>query len=122
LESLETRSEDGASAWIACRTRSRAIFRTSVTCRAPRAWPMMPNMLQYPISLFGALRAGYLVVNCNPLYSQRELHHQLEDSGAQAIVVLENFARTLEKAIAGTVIRRVVVTGVGDLLSVSRRF
>ncbi len=77
---------------------------------------MMPNLLQYPVALFGALRAGYVVVNCNPLYSPRELHHQLEDSGAEAIVVVENFAQTLEKAIAGTQVRVVVVTGVGDLL------
>ena len=60
---------------------------------------MMPNVLQYPIAAFGALRAGYVVVNCNPLYSPRELKHQLADSGAEAIVVLENFAGTLEKAI-----------------------
>jgi long-chain acyl-CoA synthetase len=63
---------------------------------------MMPNLLQYPVALYGALRAGYVVVNCNPLYSPRELHHQLEDSGAEAIVVLENFAQTLEKAIDAT--------------------
>ena len=66
---------------------------------------MMPNLLQYPVALFGALRAGYVVVNCNPLYSPRELHHQLADSGAEAIVVLENFAQTLEKAIERTEIR-----------------
>jgi long-chain acyl-CoA synthetase len=53
---------------------------------------MMPNLLQYPVALFGALRAGLTVVNCNPLYSPRELHHQLTDSGAEAIVVVENFA------------------------------
>ena len=77
---------------------------------------MMPNLLQYPVALFGALRAGYVVVNCNPLYSPRELRHQLADSGAEAIVVLENFAQTLEKAIDGTEIREVIVTGAGDLL------
>ena len=77
---------------------------------------MMPNLLQYPIALFGALRAGYVVVNCNPLYSPRELSHQLVDSGAEAIVVLENFARTLEKAIEGTAVGAVVVTGAGDQL------
>ncbi|HTR13147.1 MAG TPA: AMP-binding protein, partial [Roseiarcus sp.] len=81
---------------------------------------MMPNVLQYPVALFGALRAGYVVVNCNPLYSPRELHHQLEDSGAEAIVVLENFAQTLEQAIQGTEVRAVVVTGVGDLLGSAR--
>ncbi len=83
---------------------------------------MMPNLLQYPVALFGALRAGYVVVNCNPLYSPRELHHQLEDSGAEAIVVLENFAQTLEKAIDGTQVRVVIVTGVGDLLGAARGF
>ena len=70
--------------------------------RKARVALMMPNLLQYPVALFGALRAGYVVVNCNPLYSPRELHHQLVDSGAQAIVVLENFAQTLERAIEGT--------------------
>jgi long-chain acyl-CoA synthetase len=77
---------------------------------------MLPNLLQYPIALFGALRSGCVVVNCNPLYTPRELHHQLADSGAEAIVVLENFAGTLEKAIGGTSVRAIVVTGVGDQL------
>ncbi len=84
--------------------------------RGARVALMMPNLLQYPVALFGALRAGYVVVNCNPLYTSRELHHQLEDSGAEAIVVLENFAQTLEKAIDGTAVRAVIVTGAGDLL------
>ena len=69
--------------------------------RGARVALMMPNVLQYPIAAFGALRAGYVVVNCNPLYSPRELKHQLVNSGAEAIVVLENFASTLEKAIDG---------------------
>ena len=69
--------------------------------RGARVALMMPNVLQYPIAAFGALRAGYVVVNCNPLYSPRELKHQLADSGAEAIVVLENFANTLEQAIEG---------------------
>ena len=78
---------------------------------------MMPNVLQYPIAAFGALRAGYVVVNCNPLYSPRELKHQLVDSGAEAIVVLENFANTLEKAIEGAaVLKTIIVTGAGDQL------
>jgi long-chain acyl-CoA synthetase len=77
---------------------------------------MLPNLLQYPIAAFGALRAGYVVVNCNPLYSPRELKHQLADSGAEAIVVLENFAATLEKAIDGTALKTVIVTGAGDQL------
>ena len=79
---------------------------------------MMPNLLQYPVSLFGVLRAGCVVVNINPLYTPRELEHQLKDSGAVAIIVLENFASTLQKVIANTAVRHVVVTPVGELLSV----
>jgi long-chain acyl-CoA synthetase len=78
---------------------------------------MMPNLLQYPVALFGALRAGLTVVNCNPLYTARELEHQLKDSGATAIVVLENFAHTLQEVIDKTAIRHVITTEVGDLLS-----
>ncbi len=88
--------------------------------RGARVALMMPNLMQYPIAMFGTLRAGCVVVNCNPLYSPRELNHQLLDSGAEAIVVLENFARTLEKAIDGTAIRAVVVTGAGDQLGFPR--
>jgi long-chain acyl-CoA synthetase len=84
--------------------------------RGARVALMLPNLLQYPIAMFGALRAGYVVVNCNPLYSPRELNHQLADSGAEAIVVLENFASTVEKAIGGTAVTAVVVTAVGDQL------
>jgi long-chain acyl-CoA synthetase len=85
--------------------------------RGARIALMMPNVLQYPIAAFGALRAGYVVVNCNPLYSPRELRHQLVDSGAAAIVVLENFASTLERAIDGAAaLKTVIVTGVGDQL------
>jgi long-chain acyl-CoA synthetase len=81
---------------------------------------MLPNLLQYPVAAFGALRAGYVIVNTNPLYSPRELHRQLADSGAEAIVVLENFASTLEKAIEGTAVKAVIVTGAGDLLGAAR--
>jgi long-chain acyl-CoA synthetase len=77
---------------------------------------MMPNILQYPVALFGVLKLGGIVVNCNPLYTPRELEHQLKDSGATGIVVLENFATTLEKVKAATDIRHVIVTGVGDML------
>jgi long-chain acyl-CoA synthetase len=84
--------------------------------RGARVALMMPNVLQYPIAAFGALRAGYVVVNCNPLYSPRELGNQLADSGAEAIVVLENFATTLEKAIGGKAVKTVIVTGAGDQL------
>ena len=84
--------------------------------RGARVALMMPNLLQYPIAAFGALRAGYVVVNCNPLYAPRELKHQLADSGAEAIVVLENFAGALEKAIGGTAVKVVIVAAVGDQL------
>jgi long-chain acyl-CoA synthetase len=84
--------------------------------RGARVALMMPNVLQYPIAAFGALRAGYVVVNCNPLYSPRELKHQLVDSGAEAIVVLENFASTLEKSIDGPALKTIIVTGAGDQL------
>lgn len=77
---------------------------------------MMPNVLQYPIALFGALRAGLVVVNTNPLYTARELKHQLEDSGAKAIVVLDNFAATLQHVVAETQVQHIVTTGLGDLL------
>src|SRR5574343_1143200 len=77
---------------------------------------MMPNLLQYPVALFGTLRAGCVVVNCNPLYTPRELEHQLKDSGATAIVIVENFAHTLEQVIAHTQIRHVVVTPMGEML------
>jgi len=77
---------------------------------------MMPNCLQYPAVLFGTLRAGYTVVNVNPLYTARELEHQLRDSGAEAIVILENFAATLEQVIARTAVKHVVVASIGDLL------
>ena len=77
---------------------------------------MMPNVLQYPVALFGVLRAGLVVVNVNPLYTPRELEHQLQDSGAKAIVILENFAHTLEQVIAKTQVKQVVVAAMGDLL------
>jgi long-chain acyl-CoA synthetase len=77
---------------------------------------MMPNVLQYPSVVFGALRAGCIVVNCNPLYTPRELEHQLKDSGAEVIVILENFAKTLEQVIKSTPIKHVVLAAVGDLL------
>ena len=77
---------------------------------------MMPNLLQYPICLYGALRAGYTVVNCNPLYTERELEHQLKDSGAEAIVIVENFASVLDKVIARTPVKHVMVTQLGDML------
>lgn len=77
---------------------------------------MLPNTLQYPIALFGALRAGLVVVNTNPLYTARELQHQLEDSGATAIVVLENFAHVVQEIAGHTALRKVLVTAAGDFL------
>ncbi|HYH94581.1 long-chain fatty acid--CoA ligase [Hyalangium sp.] len=77
---------------------------------------MMPNILQYPVALAAVLRAGYVVVNVNPLYTPRELEHQLKDSGAEAIIVLENFAATLQKILDKTPVRHVVVASMGDLL------
>ncbi|MDP1607678.1 MAG: AMP-binding protein, partial [Rhodocyclaceae bacterium] len=68
---------------------------------------MMPNLLQYPVALFGTLRAGCVVVNCNPLYTPRELEYQLQDSGATVIVIVENFAHTLEQVIGRTAVRHV---------------
>lgn len=78
---------------------------------------MMPNLLQYPIALFGVLRAGMVVVNVNPLYTPRELEHQLNDSGAAAIVIVSNFAHTLEKVVFNTQIKHVILTQMGDQLS-----
>ena len=77
---------------------------------------MMPNVLQYPIVLAGVLRAGYIVVNTNPLYTPRELEHQLNDSGAEAIIILENFATTLEPVITKTKLRHVIVASMGEML------
>ncbi|MBM2710878.1 long-chain fatty acid--CoA ligase [Mesorhizobium caraganae] len=77
---------------------------------------MMPNVLQYPVAMMAVLRAGYVVVNINPLYTPRELEHQLKDSGAQAIVILENFASTLDAVIARTDVKHVVVAAMGDML------
>jgi long-chain acyl-CoA synthetase len=77
---------------------------------------MMPNVLQYPVAMAAVLRAGYTVVNVNPLYTPRELQHQLVDSGAEAIIVLENFAITLQQVVANTRIKHVVVASMGDML------
>ena len=84
--------------------------------RGARVAIMMPNLLQYPVAILGILRAGCVVVNVNPLYTPRELEHQLKDSGAEAIVVLENFAHVLAQVVAHTHIRHVVLTAVGDSL------
>lgn len=77
---------------------------------------MMPNVLQYPICIFGVLRAGYTVVNVNPLYTPRELEHQLKDSGAEVVVILENFATTLQQVLKNVPVKHVVVASLGDML------
>lgn len=77
---------------------------------------MMPNVLQYPVAMAAILRAGYTVVNVNPLYTPRELEHQLVDSGAEAIIILENFATTLEQVIGRTQVKHVVVASMGEML------
>ncbi|MCC7487378.1 MAG: AMP-binding protein, partial [Burkholderiales bacterium] len=104
-------------------TRDFAAFlqHESGIARGERVAIMLPNLLQYPVAFFGALRAGAVVVNVNPLYTASELEHQLADSGAVMAVVLENFAATLEHALAGTRVRRVVTTAPGDLLPAARR-
>jgi long-chain acyl-CoA synthetase len=96
------------AAWLQQRAKLRKGDRIAL---------MLPNVLQYPIALCGALRAGLTVVNTNPLYTARELEHQLVDSGAKAIVILENFAHKLQQIIGKTDVRTVIVTGVGDQLT-----
>ena len=83
---------------------------------------MSPNLLQYPVALIGILRAGMTVVNVNPLYTPRELEHQLKDSGAKAIVIVENFANTLQQVVAKTQVEHVVTTQLGDLLPLPKRW
>ncbi|MDB5942972.1 MAG: long-chain-fatty-acid--CoA ligase-like protein [Ramlibacter sp.] len=84
--------------------------------RGDRVAIMMPNVPQYPVAVAAILRAGYIVVNVNPLYTPRELEHQLKDSGSKAIVIIENFARTLEQCIAATPVKHVVLCTMGDML------
>jgi long-chain acyl-CoA synthetase len=93
-----------------------AYLQSKGLAKGARVALMMPNVLQYPISTAAVLRAGYAVVNVNPLYTPRELEHQLKDSGAEAIIVLENFATTVEKVIAKTNVKHVIVGSMGDLL------
>lgn len=84
--------------------------------KGDRVAVMMPNCLQYPIATFGILRAGLTVVNVNPMYTVRELRHQLQDSGASVILVLDNFGETVQKAMPGTAVKQVITTGLGDML------
>jgi len=90
--------------------------------RGERVAIMLPNILQYPVAMCGIFRAGLVVVNVNPLYTARELEHQLKDSGAKCIIILENFAHILEDVITKTEVTHVVTTGVGDLLSFPKSF
>jgi len=106
---LDQRSRDFA-AWL----RSRGMSK------GDRIALMMPNILQYPVALFGAMRAGMVIVNTNPMYTPRELRHQLQDSGARAIVVVDNFAHVLEKVRGEVPVELVVTTGIGDLLEFPR--
>ncbi|MGH8288615.1 MAG: AMP-binding protein [Steroidobacteraceae bacterium] len=93
-----------------------AWLQASGMVKGDRIAIMLPNSLQYPIALFGALRAGLIVVNTNPLYTARELQHQLEDSGATAIVVLENFAHVVQQVAGNTRLKKVLITAAGDFL------
>lgn len=102
---------DRLSLQFACFLRNRLGLN-----QGDRVAIMLPNVLQYPVALFGILRAGLTVVNTNPMYTARELKHQLNDAGAAAIVVLENFATTLEEVIKDTGVKHVITTAVGDLL------
>ncbi|MHB2266243.1 long-chain-fatty-acid--CoA ligase [Aliihoeflea sp. PC F10.4] len=93
-----------------------AYLQSKGLSKGARVAIMMPNVLQYPIAMMAVLRAGYTVVNVNPLYTPRELEHQLNDSGAEAIIILENFAATLQAVIGRTKIKHVVVASMGDRL------
>nr|WP_323748350.1 MULTISPECIES: long-chain-fatty-acid--CoA ligase [unclassified Phyllobacterium] len=95
-----------------------AWFQSRGLVKGDRVAVMMPNVLQYPITIGAILKAGLTVVNINPLYTPRELEHQLKDSGAKAIIILENFASTLEKVITRTPVQHVIVTAMGDMLGV----
>jgi long-chain acyl-CoA synthetase len=93
-----------------------AWFQSKGLARGARIAIMMPNVLQYPVAIAAILRAGYVVVNVNPLYTPRELEHQLKDSGAEAIILLENFAVTLQQIVRNTSVKHVVVAAMGDLM------
>jgi long-chain acyl-CoA synthetase len=109
-KSISYRDLDEMSAALGAYLQSKGLQKGA------RVALMMPNVLQYPIATAAVLRAGYAVVNVNPLYTPRELEHQLKDSGAEAIVVLENFATTVQKVIANTAVKHVIVGSMGDLL------
>jgi long-chain acyl-CoA synthetase len=94
--------------------------RKSGLAAGDRVALMMPNVMQYPVALWGTLRAGMVVVNVNPLYTPRELEHQLKDSGAKAIVIVENFAHVLAQVLPHTELKQVLITRIGDLLGFPR--
>ncbi|MEP7083997.1 MAG: AMP-binding protein, partial [Betaproteobacteria bacterium] len=93
-----------------------AFLQSKGVAKGDRVALMMPNILQYPVCLFGVLRTGATVVNVNPLYTPRELEHQLKDSGAETIVVIENFAHVLQEVIGRTSVKTVIVTSIGEML------
>jgi len=109
-KSISYRDLDQMSVALAAYLQGRGLQRGA------RVAIMMPNVLQYPVATAAVLRAGFAVVNVNPLYTPRELEHQLKDSGAEAIIVLENFAHTVEQVIARTAVKHVIVASMGDLL------
>ena len=112
---LSYRELDELSMHFAC-----YLQQTLGMTRGERVAIMLPNILQYPVAMCGLFRAGLVAVNVNPLYTARELQHQLEDCGARCIVILENFANKLERIIDKTNVEHVIVTGVGDLLDFPR--
>ncbi|MBR0813620.1 MULTISPECIES: long-chain fatty acid--CoA ligase [Bradyrhizobium] len=109
-KSISYRDLDQMSVALAAYLQGRGLQRGA------RVALMMPNVLQYPVATAAVLRAGFAVVNVNPLYTPRELEHQLKDSGAEAIIVLENFAHTVEQVIGKTAVKHVIVASMGDLL------
>ncbi len=109
----------GSMRYAELEAQSRAVaawLQSEGVGQGDRVALMMPNLLQYPVCLFGILRAGAAVVTVNPLYTAHELTHQLRDADARTIVIAENFAQTLQQALPGTAIERIVVTGMGDML------
>ncbi|USW94299.1 AMP-binding protein [Pseudomonas proteolytica] len=104
------------AAWQAQGIAFAAWLQAQGVRKGDRVALMMPNCLQYPICLLGTILAGAVVVNVNPLYTSHELKHLLKDSGAETVVIFENFAHTLEKVVAGSTVKRVVIAAIGDLL------
>jgi long-chain acyl-CoA synthetase len=100
----------------ACSQRLAGWLQSRGMAKGARVAVMMPNILQYPVAIAAILRAGYTVVNVNPLYTPRELEHQLKDSGSEAIIVLENFAHTVQQVLKNTPVRHVVVASMGEML------